>query len=208
MNASRSPLCRWLAGAAVAAALAVPCSAQTNEIAEPKPATPEPENHPMIVIKTSKGDIKAELYADKAPATVKNFLQYVDAKHYDGTIFHRVINGFMIQGGGFTKDFQQKPTKAPVKNEAANGLKNDRGTLAMARTSDPDSATSQFFINVVNNDGLNRPSPDGYGYCVFGKVVEGMDVVDAIKAVKTTSMGPYRDVPAEAIEIISITQSK
>ena len=138
---------------------------------------------------------------------MKNFLQYVDAKHYDGTIFHRVIGNFMIQGGGFTADMTQKPTQAPVKNEADNGLKNSRGTIAMARTSDPDSATSQFFINVVDNDGLNRHSPDGHGYCVFGKVVEGMDTVDAIKAVPTGRRGYMSDVPNETIAIESITRA-
>lgn len=158
----------------------------------------------MVIMKTSKGDIKIELFADKAPETVKNFLTYVDSKFYDGTIFHRVISGFMIQGGGFTADMQQKPTSAPVKNEAANGLKNTRGTLAMARTSDPQSATAQFFINVVDNDFLNFTSPDarGYGYCVFGKVTEGMDVVDAIRNVKTGSKGFFQDVPVETVEII------
>ncbi len=158
----------------------------------------------MVIMKTSKGDIKIELFADKAPETVKNFLNYVDSKFYDGTIFHRVISGFMIQGGGFTADMQQKPTSAPVKNEAANGLKNTRGTLAMARTSDPQSATAQFFINVVDNDFLNFTSPDarGYGYCVFGKVTEGMDVVDAIRNVKTGNKGFFQDVPVETVEII------
>ena len=131
---------------------------------------------------------------------MKNFLQYVDDKGYNGTIFHRVIDGFMIQGGGFTKDLSQKPTRAPVKNEAANGLKNQRGTLAMARTSDVDSATCQFFINVADNGFLDHspPHPQGFGYCVFGKVVEGMDVVDKIKGVATTTRGPYQNVPAGA----------
>lgn len=177
-----------------------------NAYAE-EPSTTTQETNPMITIRTSQGDIELELYPDKAPATVKNFLQYVDDQHYDGTIFHRVIGNFMIQGGGFTKDFQQKPTRAPVKNEAANGLKNDRGTIAMARTSAPDSATCQFFINVVDNSGLNRPSPDGYGYCVFGKVTKGMEVVDKIRSVRTGSRGPFQDVPAEAVEIISIERA-
>jgi cyclophilin family peptidyl-prolyl cis-trans isomerase len=159
----------------------------------------------MVIIKTSKGDIKVELFAAQAPETVKNFLQYVDDKHYDGTIFHRVINNFMIQGGGFTRDMVQKPTRPPVKNEAANGLKNDRGTLAMARTADPDSATSQFFINVVDNAFLNREdAQDGVGYCVFGKVVQGLDVVDGIRGVPTGRRGVFSDVPAETIEIMNI----
>jgi peptidyl-prolyl cis-trans isomerase A (cyclophilin A) len=164
--------------------------------------------NPMILMSTSMGDIKIELYEDKAPVTVKNFLGYVNDKFYDGTIFHRVIPNFMIQGGGFDKDVKQKPTKAPIKNEAANGLKNDAGTIAMARTGDPDSATAQFFINVVNNDGLNRPKPDGHGYAVFGKVVDGLDVVHKIEHVKTTTKGMYQDVPAEAVVIKSISVVK
>jgi len=175
---------------------------ETTPVEEPQPTEQGEAN--MVIMKTSKGDIKIELFADKAPETVKNFLNYVDSKFYDGTIFHRVISGFMIQGGGFTADMQQKPTSAPVKNEAANGLKNTRGTLAMARTSDPQSATAQFFINVVDNDFLNFTSPDarGYGYCVFGKVTEGMDVVDAIRNVKTGNKGFFQDVPVETVEII------
>ena len=164
--------------------------------------------NPMVLMSTSMGDIKIELYEDKAPVTVKNFLGYVNDKFYDGTIFHRVIPNFMIQGGGFDKDMKEKPTKAPIKNEAANGLKNDTGTVAMARTSNPDSATAQFFINVVNNDGLNRPKPDGHGYAVFGKVVEGMDVVHKIEHVQTATKGMYRDVPQEPVVIKSITNVK
>ena len=164
--------------------------------------------NPMVLMSTSMGDIKIELYEDKAPVTVKNFLGYVNDKFYDGTIFHRVIPNFMIQGGGFDKDMKQKPTKAPIKNEAANGLKNDAGTVAMARTGDPDSATAQFFINVVNNDGLNRPKPDGHGYAVFGKVVDGMDVVHKIEHVQTTTKGMYQDVPAEPVVIKSISVVK
>lgn len=167
---------------------------------------PEPEESIMVVIKTNKGDIKVELNEKKAPVTVKNFLAYVDAGHYDGTIFHRVIDGFMIQGGGFTKEMRQKPTRAPIANEAANGLGNERGTIAMARTSDVNSATSQFFINVVNNTFLNHrdKSAQGFGYCVFGKVTEGMDVVDAIKSVRTAA----QDVPVETVEILSITRAE
>jgi peptidyl-prolyl cis-trans isomerase A (cyclophilin A) len=164
--------------------------------------------NPMVLMSTSMGDIKIELYEDKAPVTVKNFLAYVNDKFYDGTIFHRVIPNFMIQGGGFDKDMKQKATKAPIKNEAANGLKNDTGTIAMARTGDPDSATAQFFINVVNNDGLNRPKPDGHGYAVFGKVVDGMDVVRKIEHVQTTTKGMYQNVPAELVVIKSITLVK
>jgi cyclophilin family peptidyl-prolyl cis-trans isomerase len=168
--------------------------------------TPTP--NPVVLIKTSMGDIKAELYADKAPETVKNVLQYVKDGHYNHTIFHRVIDGFMIQGGGFTKDFQQKTTRTPIQNEADNGLLNKRGTLAMARTSDVNSATSQFFINVVDNPFLDfhGKNPRDYGYCVFGRVIDGMGVVDKIKSVKTGSRSPYEDVPLETVEIIEIKQ--
>jgi peptidyl-prolyl cis-trans isomerase A (cyclophilin A) len=162
--------------------------------------------NPQVLIKTTKGEIVVELYPAKAPATVDNFLKYVDDKHYDGTIFHRVIGNFMIQGGGFTADMRQKPTRAPIKLESQNGLKNDTGWLAMARTSVPDSATSQFFINVVDNAMLNHPQPDGNGYAVFGKVIKGMETVNAIKAVRTTSSGMHRDVPAEAVVIESVTR--
>ncbi len=163
------------------------------------------KGNPQVVLETSKGKIVLELYPDKAPVTVKNFLTYVDAKFYDGTIFHRVIPNFMIQGGGFTADMNQKSTNDPIKNEADNGLKNQRGTIAMARTNIPDSATSQFFINSVNNDFLNfkSKSVQGWGYAVFGKVVEGLDVVDAISAVKTGTSGGFRDVPAEPVVIKS-----
>lgn len=160
----------------------------------------------MVTITTNFGDIAVELYQEKAPETVKNFLHYVDDGFYDGTIFHRVIDGFMIQGGGFDTAFQQKSTRTPIRNEAGNGLKNQRGTLAMARTSDPHSATSQFFINVVDNAGLDYPKPDGHGYAVFGKVVDGMDVVDRIKSVPTGIKNGHRDVPVEAVEILRITR--
>jgi cyclophilin family peptidyl-prolyl cis-trans isomerase len=165
----------------------------------------------IVVIETSMGTIKAELWADKAPLTVANFLKYVDDGHYDGLIFHRVISGFMIQGGGFTPDMEQRKTREPVKNEATPELKNDRGTLAMARTSVVDSATSQFFINHKNNSFLNQTSrdPRGFGYCAFGKVVEGMDVVDKIAAVKTRSLpGGMDDVPVEAVKIIKAQRAK
>ena len=149
------------------------------------------------------GDIVIELDTGKAPVTAENFLQYVRDGFYDNTIFHRVINGFMVQGGGFEPDMKQKSTRAQIENEAGNGLKNDAYTVAMARTSDPHSATAQFFVNVVNNNFLNfrSASADGYGYCVFGKIVEGRDVVDKIKAVPTGSRGFHQDVPAEDVII-------
>ena len=160
----------------------------------------------MVTIKTSKGDIKLELFEKEAPETVKNFLRYISESFYKNTIFHRVIPGFMVQGGGFDTSFTQKPTHSPVKNEAANQISNKRGTIAMARTMVVDSATSQFFINLVDNDFLDfkAPVPQLYGYCVFGKVVEGMDVVDAIAAVKTGSRGMHRDVPQENIVILDV----
>lgn len=158
---------------------------------------------PRVKLATSAGDIVLELDAAKAPKSVENFLQYVKDKHYDGTVFHRVIDGFMIQGGGFTADMQQKPTRAPIPLEASNGLKNDKYTVAMARTGNPNSATSQFFINVKNNDSLNAPNPDGYGYTVFGKVVAGTDVVDKIRGVATGNKGGMQNVPLEAITIKS-----
>ena len=163
------------------------------------------DSNPKVVLDTSKGKIVLELYVDKAPETVKNFLNYVDAKYYDGTIFHRVIPNFMIQGGGFTNDMKRKSPQAPIKNEADKGLKNDRGTIAMARTGDPHSATAQFFINSKNNDFLNYKSKtqQGWGYAVFGKVIEGMKTVDAISAVKTRTLGAFRDVPAEPVVIKS-----
>jgi peptidyl-prolyl cis-trans isomerase A (cyclophilin A) len=164
--------------------------------------------NPQVLMETSLGKIRIELFAKEAPISVKNFLDYVNKGFYSGTIFHRVIAGFMIQGGGFTTDFNPKPTGAPIKNEAGNGLKNDRGTIAMARTGAPDSATSQFFINVVKNDGLNRPRPDGFGYAVFGKVIEGMDVVDKIKAVKTGMFKGMQDVPEPQVVIKSVTVVK
>ena len=160
----------------------------------------------MITIKTSKGDIKLELFEKEAPETVKNFLSYVESGFYKGTIFHRVIPGFMIQGGGMDENFMQKPTNEPIKNEAANQVSNKRGTIAMARTQVIDSATSQFFINVADNDFLDfrAPTPSHFGYCVFGKVVAGMEVADAIVGVKTTSRGMHRDVPEENIVILDV----
>jgi peptidyl-prolyl cis-trans isomerase A (cyclophilin A) len=167
---------------------------------------PAAEKNPLVLIETSMGTIKAELFADKAPLSVKNFLDYANSGYYKDTIFHRVIPGFMAQGGGLTANLQPKPgNKPPIKNEAGNGLKNDRGTLAMARTGNPDSATSQFFINVVNNDGLNRPKPDGFGYAVFGRVIEGMDVVDKIVSApqKRQNMA-FQNVPETPIVIKSV----
>ena len=158
---------------------------------------------PQVELNTSLGAIVLELDAAKAPKTVANFLQYVNSKHYDGTFFHRVIDGFMIQGGGFTADMQQKPTLAPIPLEARNGLKNDRYTVAMTRTSDPNSATAQFFINVANNTMLNAPQPDGHGYAVFGKVVRGTDVVDKIRAVPTGNRGMHQNVPTTPVTITS-----
>jgi peptidyl-prolyl cis-trans isomerase A (cyclophilin A) len=161
---------------------------------------------PVVLMSTSLGDIKIELYEKDAPETVKNFLTYVNDKFYDGTIFHRVIAGFMIQGGGFTPEMQQKQTKPPIKNESTNGLTNDTYTLAMARTSVPDSATSQFFINVKDNGFLNRAqSQDGVGYAVFGKVIDGTEVVKKIEKVQTGRKGMYSDVPTEPVVIKSIT---
>ncbi len=163
----------------------------------------------MVKLSTNFGDITIELNADKAPITVANFLQYVDSGFYDGVIFHRVIPGFMIQGGGFTADMKQKSTQDEIKNEADNGLTNNKYTLAMARTSIPDSASSQFFINVADNDFLNHTAKtaSGWGYCVFGKVVEGMDVVDKMAKVATTSKAGHRDVPSESVTIEKATRS-
>jgi peptidyl-prolyl cis-trans isomerase B (cyclophilin B) len=165
------------------------------------------DNMTQVQMKTTMGDLVIDLDSEAAPMSVKNFLEYANDGFYDGTIFHRVINGFMVQGGGMDKEMNSKPNNDPIINEAANGLKNDRGTLAMARTSDPDSATNQFFINHKDNDFLNYsgPTPDKIGYAVFGKVAEGMDIVDAIAEVETTRSGHYDDVPAEPIAILSVT---
>ena len=166
------------------------------------------EDHPRVLIQTTQGDIVLELDRKRAPATVENFLRYVREGFYDGTIFHRVINGFMIQGGGFTPDFQRKQTYAPIKNEADNGLKNKRGTIAMARTRNPHSATAQFFINVADNKFLDhtRPTVNGWGYTVFGKVVEGMETVDRIRKLPTGPGGPFpKDVPRKAVVIEKVS---
>jgi peptidyl-prolyl cis-trans isomerase A (cyclophilin A) len=160
---------------------------------------------PQVDVKTSMGSFRVELFADKAPKSVDNFLQYVKSGHYNNTIFHRVIPGFMVQGGGMTADMSQKPTRPPIPIESKNGLKNELGTLAMARTNDPNSATSQFFINVNKNDFLNYPGQDGHGYTVFGKVVDGMDVVNKIVAVPTGNKGMHQNVPTKPVLIESMT---
>jgi cyclophilin family peptidyl-prolyl cis-trans isomerase len=193
---------------AAALALTMACMVAARAADEKAPADKAKEKgNPMVILTTTMGDIKVELYPDKAPITVKNFLDYAKAGYYDGTTFHRVIPNFMVQGGGITPDMQDKTTgrQPAIKNESSNGLKNEVGTLAMARTSAPDSATSQFFINVANNEFLNREkAQDKVGYAVFGKVVEGMDVVNKIVAVKTTSKGPHQNVPAEPVIIKSV----
>lgn len=168
--------------------------------------TAQSEKNPVVLMSTSLGEVRLEIFLDKAPITAKNFLDYVNDKFYDGLIFHRVIPGFMIQGGGFDQGMRQKATKAPIKNEAANGLKNNSGTMAMARTGVVDSATAQFFINVKDNDFLNHQnsSAQGFGYAVFGRVVEGMEVIHKIERVKTASSGMHQDVPAEPVVIHSI----
>ena len=162
--------------------------------------------NPVVTLSTSMGDVKIELHADKAPVSTQNFLDYVNEKFYDGLIFHRVIAGFMIQGGGFDAQMKQKKTKAPIKNEATNGLKNKLGSIAMARTNVVDSATAQFFINVKDNEFLNHKntSPDAYGYAVFGQVIGGLDIVQRIEKVKTGSQGMHQDVPVEAVVINSV----
>jgi cyclophilin family peptidyl-prolyl cis-trans isomerase len=166
------------------------------------------DKNPVVVMDTSMGPIKIELLQDKAPTTVQNFLAYVDDKFYDGTIFHRIIPGFMIQGGGFEPGMHQKSTKTPIKNESANGVSNARGTVAMARTSDPDSATAQFFINVVDNQRLDRGPRTGAGYCVFGRVIDGMDVVDKIKDAPTGQKGPHANVPVQDVTIKSVRRAE
>ena len=174
------------------------------------PATPSATLGPTphVALKTSMGEIVLELDQEKAPQSVANFLQYVKSGYYKGTVFHRVIDGFMIQGGGFDKNMKQKATKAPIKTEAQNGLQNVTYSIAMARTGDPHSATSQFFINVNNNGALDYPGRDGFGYTVFGKVIKGMDVVDKIKAVPVTDKGPHQNVPVTPVVIESVTLLK
>lgn len=172
-------------------------------------ACAEGKKNPVVTMETTLGNVKIELFEKEAPISVKNFLDYAKSGFYSGTIFHRVIPGFMAQGGGFTPDRKQKPTNGPIKNEATNGLKNDRGTLAMARTSAPDSATAQFFINVVNNNMLNRPNPDGAGYAVFGKVIDGMDIVDKIVSVKTQNVNMvFQNLPETPVLIKYVKVAK
>ena len=170
-------------------------------------APPAAAQNPVVVIETSLGSITAELDRRNAPVSVANFLAYAESGFYDGTVFHRVIRGFMIQGGGMTADLERKQTRAPIRNEATNGLANDRGTLAMARTNVVDSATAQFFINTVDNPGLNNrgTDPGSYGYAVFGRVIDGLDVVDEIEGVSTGRRGPFQDVPNTTVEILSVT---
>ncbi len=197
----RRTLTRWVAGAALAIAAALPASAQPTS-----PGTAAPR----VKLETSLGVIMLELDAQKAPKTVANFVQYVKDKHYDGTVFHRVIDGFMIQGGGFTADMQQKPTRASIPNEADNGLKNLPLTVAMARTNDPHSASAQFFINIADNRFLNHTQPtlNGWGYAVFGKVVAGADVVDKIRQVRTGNRGMFENVPSTPVTILKATLEK
>lgn len=183
---------------------AAPQPAPASDAPAGKPAPPAKKGAPRVVIDTSMGEIELELDPAKAPVTTANFLKYVKNGHYSGTIFHRVIADFMIQGGGFTPGMEEKPTGEGIKNEGKNGLKNRRGTVAMARTSDPDSASAQFFINVEDNSGLDYPEPDGFGYAVFGKVVRGMDVVDKIRAVPTTLQAGMQDVPEKPVLIRSM----
>lgn len=197
----RRTLTRWVAGAALALAAALPASAQQ---------TSQSAAAPRVKLETSLGVIMLELDAQKAPKTVANFVQYVKDKHYDGTVFHRVIDGFMIQGGGFTADMQQKPTRPSIQNEADNGLKNLPLTVAMARTNDPHSASAQFFINVADNRFLNHTQPtlNGWGYAVFGKVVAGADVVDKIRQVRTGNRGMFQDLPTTPVTILKATLEK
>ncbi len=177
----------------------------TEQTASNQNNQPAADGNPRVSMETSKGTMIIELFAKEAPITVANFLAYVDNGFYDGTIFHRVIADFMLQGGGFTEDMNQKPTLPPIKNEAQNGLKNERGTLSMARTAQVDSATSQFFVNLKHNDFLDHGARD-FGYAVFGKVVEGLDVVDAIGKVKTHNVGYFGDVPKEPVKIQKATR--
>ncbi len=190
-------LCLTTVGLACTADGTKPSSAAGLSAAEAKPVA--------VLIETTMGNMKLELYPVKAPRTVENFLLYVNSGFYSGTIFHRVIPGFMIQGGGLSQDMEPKPTRSPIPLESRNGFKNTRGAVAMARTSDPNSATSQFFINVKSNPDLDYPRPDGHGYAVFGRVIEGMEVADRIVAVPTTVRAGYRDVPVEPVVITRIT---
>jgi len=187
----------------LALALMAALAAQSSPLSSTPQPTAKSMPHPVVIIKTSLGTIDVELFADKAPKTVENFLAYVKAGHYDGSVFHRVIAGFMVQGGGFDKAMNKKSTRAPVVNEAGNGLKNLTGTIAMARTADPDSATAQFFINVADNESLNRATGNA-GYTVFGKVVAGLDVVKKLEAAQTSTQNGMRDVPVTQLVIESV----
>ena len=169
------------------------------------PMTGQTQTTTQVRFQTTMGNFVVELYPAKAPKTVQNFVQYAQDKHFDGTIFHRVIDGFMVQGGGFTADMAQKPTRAPILLEIDRSLKNERGTIAMARTGNPNSATAQFFINLVDNANLNAPQPDGYGYAVFGKVISGMETIDAIRSVATRNQNGFQNVPATPITINTAT---
>ena len=169
------------------------------------PITGQAQSTTQVRFQTTLGNFVVELYPAKAPKTVQNFVQYAQDKHFDGTIFHRVIDGFMVQGGGFTADMAQKPTRAPILLEIDRSLKNERGTIAMARTGNPNSATAQFFINLVDNANLNAPQPDGYGYAVFGKVISGMETIDAIRSVVTRNQNGFQNVPATPITINTAT---
>jgi peptidyl-prolyl cis-trans isomerase A (cyclophilin A) len=169
------------------------------------PMTGQTQTTTQVRFQTTMGNFVVELYPAKAPKTVQNFVQYAQDKHFDGTIFHRVIDGFMVQGGGFTADMAQKPTRAPIPLEIDRSLKNERGTIAMARTGNPNSATAQFFINLVDNANLNAPQPDGYGYAVFGKVVSGMETIDAIRSVATRNQNGFQNVPSTPITITTAT---
>jgi cyclophilin family peptidyl-prolyl cis-trans isomerase len=209
---STPPARRFAAVAAVAAALllavpgaAFPQSATADTATTAERSDPMTTDNPRVLLHTSKGDVTVELFAAEAPKTVENFLAYVRSGHFDGTIFHRVIPNFMIQGGGFAADMSQKPTRDPIQNEADNGLKNTKGTLAMARTMNPHSASAQFFVNTTDNAFLDHrgKDPQGWGYAVFGKVVDGMDVVEAIGKVETGNRGGHQDVPVEPVLIES-----
>ncbi len=169
------------------------------------PVSGQTQTTTQVRFQTTLGNFVVELYPAKAPKTVQNFVQYAQDKHFDGTIFHRVIDGFMVQGGGFTADMAQKPTRAPIPLEIDRSLKNERGTIAMARTGNPNSATAQFFINLVDNANLNAPQPDGYGYAVFGKVVSGMETIDAIRSVATRNQNGFQNVPSNPITITTAT---
>lgn len=202
LSRSRRTLFSRLLGVVLAASASIVLAAAPAESAPAASAAPAaPVMGPRVSLRTSVGDIILELNPEKAPKTVANFLAYVKSGQYNGTIFHRVIDGFMIQGGGFDAKMREKSTRAPIPNEASNGLKNDAYTIAMARTNIPDSATAQFFINVTDNPMLNYPSPDGAGYCVFGKVIKGNEVVDQIKAVQTGNVGMNQNVPLKPIVI-------